>query len=60
MVYSGKVVPELRKTLEVHNSFLGYAYLLDKEGLVRWKAHALPTQKELQTMTACTKQLLIE
>ena len=58
MICTGKMASELRRALDVHNSFVGYAYLLDKEGLVRWKAHAMPTPEELQTIITCTQKLL--
>lgn len=58
MVCIGKMASELRKVLDVRNSIVGHACLLDREGLVRWTAHATPTQSELQAMTKCTKDLL--
>lgn len=60
MVCIGKMASELRKVLDVQNSIVGHAYLLDREGLVRWTAHATPTQSELHAMTKCTKDLLAE
>ena len=49
---------EEKKLLGVHNSIIGYAFLVDPEGLVRWKAHAKPTEKELKYMIKCTRELI--
>ncbi len=57
MVYCGKAASELRSCLDIHNSLLGYAYLLDREGLIRWRAHAQPTERELQRMIKCSTEL---
>jgi hypothetical protein len=48
----------LRQALDIHSSMVGYAYLLDGEGLIRWRAHAIPTQDELLGLTRCTQLLL--
>ncbi|MCG8620541.1 MAG: mitochondrial ATPase complex subunit ATP10 [Proteobacteria bacterium] len=42
------------------NRIVGHAYLVDGKGYIRWRATALPTQRELQTMIKCTKQLMAE
>lgn len=57
MVCTGKMALELRQALSIHSSMVGYAFLLDGEGLIRWRAHATPTQEELQWMTKCTQLL---
>ena len=36
----------------------GHAFLIDSEGYVRWKAHAKPTDEELESMKTCTERLL--
>lgn len=58
MVCTGKMASELRQALRIHSSMVGYAYLLDGEGLIRWRAHATPTQEELQSMVRCTQELI--
>ena len=60
MLYCGKDVPKMRETLQLGNSMVGYVFLLDKEGRIRWKAHASPTQYELQALLRCSRQLLEE
>ena len=59
MCYSSRF-SEARKRLEVHNSIIGYAFLVDREGHVRWRAHGKPTERELEAMTNCCRQLLTE
>lgn len=58
MVCTGEMAVELRQALGVHSSMVGYAFLLDGDGLIRWRAHAAPTQQELEGMTKCTRILL--
>ena len=58
MVCAGKKVSELRTILDLHSSIVGYAYLLDRDGLIRWQAHATPTNEELQGMTKSAQSLL--
>ena len=60
MLYSGKDAPEIRKTLQLGNSMIGYVFLLDKEGRIRWKAHASPTEHEIEALLRCSQQLLEE
>jgi ATPase complex subunit ATP10 len=49
---------ELRTMLDVPNLFGGYVYLLDREGLVRWRACGTATGEELDTMFGCIRQLV--
>ena len=58
MVQSGKVVSKLKSAIDIGSFIVGYAYLLDKEGMIRWRALAAPTDKELQAMLKCTRELL--
>ena len=51
-------VEQLRVDLEIGNSIVGYAYLVDKEGLIRWRAHASPTEREIRAMIKNTRKLL--
>ena len=55
---TGDVVQSLRTRLSFHNGLVGYVYLVDEEGLIRWQAHAEPAQSELDAMVTCTEQLL--
>ena len=57
MVYAGKKAAELRKRLDIHSSIVGYAYLLDSDGLIRWRAHATPTHEEVQALITCARNL---
>ncbi|EDO44976.1 predicted protein [Nematostella vectensis] len=56
LCYFGNTEP-LKKGL-VENVIVGYAFLVDSHGRVRWKAHGTPTQEELQYMTDCTNMLI--
>ena len=58
MVYTGTGVSEIVNSLQIGNTIVGYVHLLDKEGVVRWRAHATPTEREIQSMLKCTRQLL--
>lgn len=58
MMYSGRGATDLMRTLDVHSSLICYAYLLDAQGLIRWRAHGEPTLTELQAMLKCTQELL--
>ena len=40
------------------NEIVGHAFLVDCNGLVRWKAHANPTEEEIKYMLDCSKLLL--
>ena len=42
----------------IGNFLVGHAFLIDREGYVRWKACAKPTEEELDAMVKCTKLLL--
>ena len=46
------------ETIALGNSIVGHVYLLDSCGGIRWRATATPTERELQTMLKCTKQLM--
>lgn len=50
----------IRATLSVHNSLIGYAFLVDQKGLIRWSAHGKPTERELRSLTYCTSKLMEE
>lgn len=48
---------ELMQALEVGNTIVGHVYLVDNEGLIRWRAHAVPTVQETNTLLKCSQQL---
>ncbi|XP_064385147.1 uncharacterized protein LOC135334040 isoform X2 [Halichondria panicea] len=51
-------VESVKSGLAIGNSIVGYAYLVDKEGRVRWKAHATPNEREIKALIKCTKTLM--
>ena len=60
MLYCGKDVSRIKETLELDNSMVGYVFLLDREGRIRWRAHASPTKYEIEALLRCSQQLLEE
>lgn len=56
LFFSGDLKPIKEKFLE--NEIVGHAFLVDSNGLVRWKAHANPTDEEIKHMLDCSKILL--
>ncbi|XP_068753563.1 uncharacterized protein [Montipora capricornis] len=56
LCFDGNARPIKEKFLE--NTIVGHAFLVDCNGLVRWKAHANPTDEELKFMLDCSKLLL--
>jgi len=50
----------VEKHLGIETKFVGYAYLLDKQGRIRWNAHELATPKEIESLIKLTKILLKE
>lgn len=44
--------------LQVHNRLLGYVFLLDAQGRVRWRAHGVPQPEELAALVAVSQELL--
>ncbi|KAI3631497.1 hypothetical protein MIR68_010380 [Amoeboaphelidium protococcarum] len=47
-----------RLQLDIKNSLIGWVFLLDQHGNIRWKAHGTPLQEELDMMNKMVKQLL--
>jgi len=58
LFFTGNLKPIREKFLE--NEIVGHAFLIDSNGLVRWKAHANPTEEEIRYMLDCSKLLLKE
>ena len=51
---------EFATKLLLPNKFTGYAYLIDKEGMVRWRGIGLAQEEDLESLYRCTKDLLKE
>lgn len=56
LFFSGNLKPIKKKFME--NEIVGHAYLVDCNGLIRWKAHANPTEEEITHMLDCSQLLL--
>lgn len=56
LCFNGNIKPIKERFLE--NTIVGHAFLVDCNGLVRWKAHANPTDEEIKFMLDCSKLLL--
>lgn len=46
-----------RKYLDMTNQYIGYVFLIDQEGLIRWTAHGEATKEEVANMLAMTDYL---
>lgn len=53
-------IPEQRYSLEMMNMFIGWAFLVDGEGRVRWKAHGSASDVEIQTLKRLVLELISE
>ncbi|GLD94271.1 hypothetical protein PINS_up002882 [Pythium insidiosum] len=51
---------DFRTTLDLYNSFVGYAHLIDRQGRIRWIAGGPATPKELDRLVQVTNQLLAQ
>eukprot|EP00897_Mesotaenium_endlicherianum_P000534 jgi/Mesen1/10481/ME000083S09988 len=60
VVYSFGDTWNLRNALQMRNRLVGYAYLVDRQGRVRWRASGAASSEEIQHMLTCTSQLLQE
>lgn len=47
-----------RFELEMKNRFVGYAYLVDKEGFIRWRASGIAQPEEITHMITATNKLI--
>ncbi|KAJ2365529.1 Mitochondrial ATPase complex subunit atp10 [Coemansia sp. RSA 2610] len=56
LVHYGNV-EELRKSMGIANSLIGYVFLIDKELRIRWYANGLAVMSEAQAMVALTRKL---
>jgi hypothetical protein len=50
-------VEQAKKAFGITNSLFGYVYLVDKAGLIRWRAAGEATPEELNTVEALAKLL---
>lgn len=46
---------EERVKLDIRNGLVGWVFLVDRSGHVRWRAHGTPLPDELSTMVRLTK-----
>lgn len=58
MCYTGGDAANVRMSLQIKNMIVGYVFLLDPEGRVRWRAHATPTVREIKALLSCSRQLM--
>lgn len=47
----------LGREIGMDNRALGWVNLVDKKGRIRWQAHGIPTEQELETLQVLTKKL---
>ena len=57
LCYATSDAPAIQAQLGVHTALSAFAYLTDQQGLVRWKAHGMPTDEELTTMVRLAMEL---
>ena len=57
LCYYGSIQELIRRDF-IGNLIVGHAFLIDRDGFVRWKACANPTEEELDSMIKCTKLLI--
>eukprot|EP00051_Salpingoeca_urceolata_P016842 m.226315 g.226315 ORF g.226315 m.226315 type:complete len:311 (+) comp18795_c0_seq6:3298-4230(+) len=60
LVHCPSNAKQLREDLDVMNAMAAYVYLVDKNGLVRWKAHGPPSARELDSLNVLGDALLKE
>ncbi|KAI9219231.1 ATP10 protein-domain-containing protein [Blastocladiella britannica] len=48
------------KHLAITNRYIGWVYLVDAKGRVRWRAHGIAEAAELEALGRCTQELLNE
>ncbi|XP_065827990.1 uncharacterized protein [Oscarella lobularis] len=54
---TGENTERLKESLPIENVLLGHSFLVDNDGLVRWKAHGVPTERETKSLIQCSKDL---
>lgn len=60
LYYAGSKLDQILAALGVHNPMVGFAYLTDAAGRIRWQAHSHPSDTELASMAASARALLEE
>ncbi|KAI8979942.1 ATPase assembly factor ATP10, partial [Pilobolus umbonatus] len=53
-----KDISRVRKYLDMTNQYIGYVYLIDQNGRIRWTAHGEATEEEVANMLAMTEYLV--
>jgi hypothetical protein len=43
---------------QIFNSAIGYAFLVDRKGRIRWEVHGQIEDGEIATLTRCVSELL--
>jgi ATP10 protein len=46
-----------QKMMGLTNIGLGWVHLVDKEGKIRWQAHGIPVEHELQSMVELARKI---
>jgi len=54
------ITEDILAGLGVHNRAIGYTFLVDRQGYIRWGMHGQPEQEELDTVVRCTREVLAE
>jgi ATPase complex subunit ATP10 len=49
---------DIRVQLKMRNALVGWVYLIDSHGRVRWTAHGEATPTEIESMLRLTESLL--
>lgn len=57
LLHYGPITKE-RMKLGIINALVGWVYLVDNQGRVKWVSHAEPTATEVETMINLTRQLI--
>ena len=60
MFHNAPLPESIQEQLGVNNWVIGYALLVDRDGLVRWRAQGKPTETEIKSMLKCCNSLLKE
>eukprot|EP00127_Corallochytrium_limacisporum_P004579 Clim_evm19s168 gene=Clim_evmTU19s168 len=53
-----KGAQEVAKALESHNQMIPYICLVDRDGRIRWKAHAMPEDSEVIALQGAVRDLI--
>ncbi len=56
ITFYGNVDP-YKQTLKIEDIYLGYAYLLDQEGIIRWQGQGLAKAEDIKLMIETARNL---